>query len=76
MRLASLLIAFLAAAAVVVNRRRIRDYFDGRSHLDDDMIRRIERDGSIDIEDPLDLEQVREEEERFWSETWDVPEEE
>ena len=76
MRLASLLIAFLAAAAVVVNRRRIREYFDGRGHLDDDMIRRIEQDGSIDIEDPLDLEQVREEEERFWSETWDVPEEE
>ena len=76
MPLASLLIAFLAAAAVIVSRRRIRDYFDGRSHLDDDMIRRIEQDGSIDIEDPLDLEHVREEEERFWSETWDVPEEE
>ena len=76
MAVAPLLIALLAAAAVVVNRRRIRDYFDGRSGLDDDMIRRIEADGSIEFEDPLDLEQVREEEERFWSETWDVPDDE
>jgi hypothetical protein len=76
MGVAPLVIALLAAAAVFVNRRKVRDYLDGRSRLDDDMIRRIEEQGSIEIEEPLDLEQVREEEERFWSETWDVPDDE
>ena len=36
--------------------------------LTDDMVRRIEEDGSIDFDDPLDLEQIQEEEARFWEE--------
>ena len=68
------LLALLGAAAAVVVRRRIRDYVGG-TVLDDDMIRRIEEQGVIEVEEPLDLEQVREEEERFWSETWDIPDE-
>ena len=71
-----LLLTLVVAAAAVLNRRRIRDYIEGGSTLDDDMIRRIERDGSVDVEDPIDMDEVRLEEERFWSETWDVPDEE
>lgn len=68
-------LALLAAAAAILGRRRIRDYIGGRAGLDDDMIRRIEQEGSVEIEEPLDLDHVREEEERFWSETWDLPDE-
>lgn len=69
------LLALLGAAAAIVMRRRIRDYIRGPDVLDDDMIRRIEQDGVVEVEEPLDLDEVREEEERFWSETWDIPDE-
>jgi hypothetical protein len=42
--------------------------------LSDDLIRKIERDGYIDVEDRLDMDHIREQEERFWEETWDEPE--
>ena len=69
------LIGGLAVAASIAARRRIRDYIGRRDTLDDDMIRRIESDGMVEVDDPLDLDEVREEEERFWSETWDLPDE-
>ena len=69
------LLALLAASAALIMRRRIRDYVGGTSALDDDMIRRIEQDGAIEVEDPIDFDEVREEEERFWSESWDIPDE-
>ena len=75
MKLGLILLCILAAAGAVANRRRIRDYIGGRGGLDDDMVRRIEQEGTLELEDPTDLEEVRREEERFWSETWDVPDE-
>ena len=71
-----LLLAVLAIAGGAIYRRRIADYVGGRERLDDDMIRRIERDGRVEVEDPIDIDEVRLEEEKFWSETWDTPEEE
>ena len=71
-----LVVALIAAAAAVLTRRRVRDYIQGNSRLDDDMIRRIEHDGMIELDDPTDMDEVRLEEERFWSETWDLPDEE
>ena len=43
------------------------------SELTDEDVRTIEEFGSLSVEEdePLDLEQVREAEERFWMETWD-----
>lgn len=77
MGLPLLALALLALAGGVVYRRRIRDYVGGaRKGLDDDMIRHIEEQGRIEVEEPLDLDEVRLEEERFWSESWDTPEEE
>ena len=70
-----LVVALIAAAAAVLTRRRVRDYIQGNSRLDDDMIRRIEADGNIELDDPTDMNEVRLEEERFWSETWDLPDE-
>lgn len=49
-----------------------------RELLTDEMIRAIEERGSIALDDPepLDYEQIRMEEERFWEEAaWDDPEE-
>ena len=76
MGLPLVLLAIVAAAGAILTRRRIREYVSGRDRIDDDMIRRIEQDGTIEIEDPTDMDEVRREEERFWSETWDVPDEE
>jgi hypothetical protein len=43
--------------------------------LSDEEIRRLERGGSIRIDAPTDLEEVAEEEARFWEESWDEPNE-
>lgn len=45
--------------------------------LTDDMIRRIEEEGRLELEfsEPLDLDEIREAEEQFWSESWDEPDE-
>ena len=46
------------------------------SLLSDDDIERIVATGTLKLDDdPLDLDEVREAEERFWSETWDEAEE-
>lgn len=64
--------ALLVVAAWVGYRRRLRDAIGGT--LDDGHIRQIENAGRIEVDEPLDLEEAREEEERFWSEEWDEPE--
>jgi len=43
--------------------------------LTDEQISAIEREGRVDLEDPLDLDRIRDEETRFWEESWDEPEE-
>lgn len=62
----------LVAAAWLGNRRRLRRMRD--RELSDDAIRRIEASGRVEVDEPLDLEEAAEEEDRFWSETWDEPE--
>ena len=54
-------------------RRRLRPV---RAVLDDEAIRHIVETGELYLEEeePLNLEAIDEEEERFWSETWDEPE--
>ena len=43
--------------------------------VDDDAIERIIAQGElyVDEDEPLDLETIDDEEERFWSESWDEP---
>jgi len=36
--------------------------------LTDDMVRQIEERGHIDVDEPLDLEEIQDEEARFWEE--------
>lgn len=69
----------LAVAAGVAVRRRIRRVRrrEGRVELDDEAIRRIEETGRLEVDrrEPLDHDRIREEEDRFWAETWDEPDE-
>lgn len=64
--------AVLVAVAWLSNRLRLRRLKD--RELSDAAIRRIEASGRVEVDDPLDLEEAREEEERFWGESWDEPE--
>lgn len=70
-------LALLALAGGVLYRARwYRTPSVTAPALTDDMVRQIEEGGSIDFDDPLDLEQIQEEEARFWEEQpWEDPEE-
>jgi hypothetical protein len=73
-------ILFLAAAVLVIAagilaRRRVLAAREDRGGLADEDIRRIEEGGWLVREEPLDLDEARAEEEQFWEETWDEPEE-
>ena len=48
-----------------------------RSGVTDEIVHKIETLGRVDAEDvePVDLERVRAEEDEFWAQTWDEPEE-
>lgn len=75
MSVVSLVLGVLAAvAAAAFARRRLEERTSRRSVLTDDAIRRIEEEGELFVDDPLDWNEVREEE-RFWGEGWDEPEE-
>lgn len=63
--------ALLVAGAGALARRRIAR---ARAALTDEDIRAIEELGRVRADEPLDLDEAAEEEERFWSETWDEPE--
>lgn len=69
-------LAVLVAVAGWRVRHRLRH--QTRSGVTDEIVRQIETLGRLDAEDvePVDLERVRAEEDEFWAETWDEPEEE
>jgi hypothetical protein len=70
------LLGLLAVAAGLMYRSRLtRVIRSGDPVLTDDMIRQIEDRGRVDIEEPLDLDEIEEEEARFWEEPWDEPDE-
>jgi hypothetical protein len=74
----SALLVGLAVTSGALLRRRLR-HARGRSapRVDDDAIQAILRRGVLETEEgePLDLGEIEEEERRFWSESWDEPEE-
>ncbi len=64
--------AVAVAGAWLAYRRRLARMVDrGLTEAD---IRTIEASGRVERSEPLDLDEAAEEEERFWSETWDEPE--
>lgn len=66
------------AAAIAIGRRRRRLRPPRTGWLTDAMVRDIVEHGRIEADTetppPLDLEEIRREEDRFWAETWDRPE--
>lgn len=71
-----LALALLVLAAGILVRLRIRE---GRRdgpvpEVTDELVDEIERRGTVEGEEPLDYDRIREEEDRFWNETWDRPE--
>lgn len=66
--------ALLVVAAGVTLHVRRRAAWGGVPVVDDDLVRRIIETGEVMIDDePLDLDTIDDEEERFWSESWDEP---
>lgn len=71
----SVLLGVLLVVAAIAYRRRLTGLRD-QHRLTDEEIRRIENEGVLETEnEPLDLDAIRDEESRFWEETWDEPEE-
>lgn len=68
-----LFVGILIVMMVVRLRQRLAS--PGRRGLSDEQIRAIETRGEVELEDPLDLDTIRDEEARFWEESWDEPEE-
>lgn len=69
-------LALTAAAVLVIvgwvaYRRRLKAM---SRPLDESDIRQIENAGWVERDEPLDLDEARDEEERFWDESWDEPE--
>lgn len=67
----------IAAGIVLWVRRRSRHRPRETGWLTDDMVQQILRDGTLhegSVPDArLDLQEIRREEDRFWSESWDEP---
>jgi hypothetical protein len=65
------------AACILVYVRRRASFSRPTPRVDDDAVRTIVATGALAIEEdePLDMREIEAEEERFWRETWDEPEE-
>lgn len=62
-----ILLAGLAVIGGLLYRvRLIRTVVEAAPVLSDDLIRQIEEVGHVEVDEPLDLEQIQEEEARFW----------
>lgn len=71
-----MVLAGLAVAAGVRFLLRLRDLTGEETpRLTDEEIRILESGGSIEFDPPTDLDEVAAEEEAFWSESWDEPDE-
>jgi len=72
-----LFVALAALVAVAGWKVRHRLRRQARSGVTDEVVHQIEMLGRVDAEDvdPLDMERVRAEEDEFWAQTWDEPEE-
>jgi hypothetical protein len=74
--LLALLFALLAIVAGLLARRRLRRD-RGPAPVTDELVRQIEDSGRVRTREaePLDLGEIRTEEDAFWEQTWDEPEE-
>lgn len=75
--LSAFLVGLVAASGVRMRARLLQRRGRTMPVVDDEAVRRILREGVLeaDGESPLDLDEIEDEERRFWSERWDEPEE-
>ncbi len=71
----ALFAALAAAAGFVFTRDLLRRRRGRGTGVTDDVLRQIEEQGRVEVDEPLDLEEIRDEEDRFWGEPWDEPDE-
>lgn len=73
----AILTMLVIAACILVYVRRRASFTRPAPRIDDAAVRTIVETGALAVEDdePLDMREIGEQEERFWSETWDEPEE-
>ncbi len=71
------LCALVGCAWISMRRKLKRSIEVPPPRIDEGDIRRIEEEGVLFTDDPepLDLKQISREEDEFWKETWDEPEE-
>jgi len=71
------LTALLVYAGLRLRVRLHRRFAGDDPRVDDDAVRTILETGRLVTteDEPLDLEEIEEEERRFWSESWDEPDE-
>ncbi|HEX2166968.1 MAG TPA: hypothetical protein VHG09_06970 [Longimicrobiales bacterium] len=73
----AILLAVVAlTGGLIYQARRQRANALFAQSLTDDMVRQIEEAGYVDVDEPLDIQEIQEEEERFWEEApWEEPDE-
>lgn len=65
-----ILLAGLALIGGLLYRIRLtRTIGEVQPLLTDDLVRQIEEDGRVEFDEPLDLDQIQEEEARFWEDS-------
>jgi len=71
------LTGLMVVAAIRLHTRHKELAASSRPRVDDDAIHAILETGelTIDEDEPLDLVEIDESEERFWSESWEEPDE-
>jgi hypothetical protein len=72
-----ILTVLVIAACILVYVRRRASFSRPAPRVDDEAVRAIVETGALSVEEdePLDMREIEAEEERFWRETWDEPEE-
>jgi len=75
--LSAFLVGLATASGLRLRSRLLRRRSVEMPAVDDAAVRRILEEGvlEVEVEAPLDLDEIEEEERRFWSERWDEPEE-
>jgi hypothetical protein len=75
--LSAFLVGLVTASGLRLRARLLRRRSGSMGGVDDEALRRILEEGVFqgEVEPPLDLDEIEDEERRFWSEHWDEPEE-
>jgi len=73
----AVLFAIICIVAILRSRRRLDAYVASRAPmLSDEQMRQVEQRGWIEFDEPLDLNEIEDEEVRFWEESsWEEPDE-